>query len=651
MVNSDNQHILTNDKIVKVIIDYVEEDLYKYAVLIDGEWGCGKTYFIKEYLCEKLEEHENNKSEPSYKPKKIVYVSLYGVKSVDEVSKQILMESYLSNTSKTKGILKKGAHIIFPIAFDFMKEKGLDSISSVAEDLLPTKNSILIFDDLERCDCPINEILGYINTFVEHEGMKVIIVANQKEIGKNMYMINPELKYLVAAHKNIVFEEKTREKQIFDVCNEQQIEEQEPVELSLVQSRIEKLFGQNKMYEKVKEKLIGITIYYYPELQKVFSKLINNKSISDDLQKLLLDAIPFFEEYMVSEEHMNIRTFQFFLSKICDLYEAISKLDEKGRKEFFCYIMKYSFRVCVCYKNSTLEYKWEGNEEYGFKDIGKKYFGGGNLAFRFVDDFVRKSILDEKRMKKMFRVYVDEYITPRSNYIEEFKKLENQWSLSTDIEVEQQIERILKDLEENKYEIKDYDRIIRFFIDLEEVGFSESNTEKAILSMKGNIEKLTYHIYLDRGYSFGSNAKKERFKKIMYELQNIIDRHFQKQISKTIEQYFSINDGWAEELVDYVRKNKNEIRNNSGFLSQMNVECLVTKIRDSKAYDIQAFRKCIMELYMRIDIGNALKEDCEKIDKLLVKIEEMDKSKFDKIKTVQIKWLIESLENTKNFLV
>ena len=39
---------------------------------------------------------------------------------------------------------------------------------------------------MERCDCSINEILGYINSFVEHEKMKVIIVANQEEIGKSV---------------------------------------------------------------------------------------------------------------------------------------------------------------------------------------------------------------------------------------------------------------------------------------------------------------------------------------------------------------------------------------------------------------------------------------------------------------------------------
>ena len=42
---------------------------------------------------------------------------------------------------------------------------------------------LYIFDDLERCEAPINKVLGYINQFVEHDDAKVIIVANEQEIG------------------------------------------------------------------------------------------------------------------------------------------------------------------------------------------------------------------------------------------------------------------------------------------------------------------------------------------------------------------------------------------------------------------------------------------------------------------------------------
>lgn len=34
----------------KVIEDYIKNDLINYAIMIKGEWGSGKTFFIKKML-------------------------------------------------------------------------------------------------------------------------------------------------------------------------------------------------------------------------------------------------------------------------------------------------------------------------------------------------------------------------------------------------------------------------------------------------------------------------------------------------------------------------------------------------------------------------------------------------------------------------
>ena len=63
---------------------------------------------------------------------------------------------------------------------------------NLPEYLKDTSKSILVFDDLERCSISLNVLLGYINSFVEHQELKVIIIANEEElqsveneIGKN----------------------------------------------------------------------------------------------------------------------------------------------------------------------------------------------------------------------------------------------------------------------------------------------------------------------------------------------------------------------------------------------------------------------------------------------------------------------------------
>ena len=180
--------------------------------MIDGEWGCGKTYFVKENLIEKIKRHEEQKTAKTkeYKARQVIYISLYGIKSTDEISRQIMMQSCLEKVDKKekKEIIQTGSKLM-GAALTLLSSLGIDlnvnDFTNKLTDLLPLKNTMLIFDDLERCDCPINEILGYINSFIEQDGLKVILVANQKEIGRSTYQVNQELKYLVAANPTIKF--------------------------------------------------------------------------------------------------------------------------------------------------------------------------------------------------------------------------------------------------------------------------------------------------------------------------------------------------------------------------------------------------------------------------------------------------------------
>lgn len=48
-------------QIIKEILWYLDDETYNYAVMIDGEWGCGKTYFIKKSLIKEIEIFERKK--------------------------------------------------------------------------------------------------------------------------------------------------------------------------------------------------------------------------------------------------------------------------------------------------------------------------------------------------------------------------------------------------------------------------------------------------------------------------------------------------------------------------------------------------------------------------------------------------------------
>ena len=79
------EQFLKENEIIDIVKEYVENKNTGYAIMIDGEWGSGKTYFVREKLEKKLKKlWEETKREI-----KFIYVSSYGVKSTNELDSKI----------------------------------------------------------------------------------------------------------------------------------------------------------------------------------------------------------------------------------------------------------------------------------------------------------------------------------------------------------------------------------------------------------------------------------------------------------------------------------------------------------------------------------------------------------------------------------
>lgn len=70
MNNSTAVNYMSDGEILHFIKNYIDNTIYNHAILIDGSWGSGKTYFIKHTLIPVLKKE--------YRDKKIMYISLYG---------------------------------------------------------------------------------------------------------------------------------------------------------------------------------------------------------------------------------------------------------------------------------------------------------------------------------------------------------------------------------------------------------------------------------------------------------------------------------------------------------------------------------------------------------------------------------------------
>ncbi|EOG1781942.1 P-loop NTPase fold protein [Vibrio parahaemolyticus] len=174
----------------------------EYALLIKGAWGCGKSHLVKTVIGEMTQAN---------KDLKFLSVSLYGIKDIGDIEAKFFeqLNPILANKKVmfagqiAKGVLKGALKI------DLDGDSKPDASANIsvpeinlAEYLTDTKNCILVFDDLERCSMDIQVILGYINYFVEKDGYKVLLVADESKL------INPPLTQKESTHKYQSIKEK-----------------------------------------------------------------------------------------------------------------------------------------------------------------------------------------------------------------------------------------------------------------------------------------------------------------------------------------------------------------------------------------------------------------------------------------------------------
>ena len=88
---------MNGEELKGVIEEYLRDSKAEYAVMIDGDWGSGKTYFLTHSLTDIIEKVDEGNDEQ----RRYAYVSLYGVKSTSEVSKEIMFQ-YLGSKKSNK---------------------------------------------------------------------------------------------------------------------------------------------------------------------------------------------------------------------------------------------------------------------------------------------------------------------------------------------------------------------------------------------------------------------------------------------------------------------------------------------------------------------------------------------------------------------
>lgn len=648
-----NQLCLSDEELLSEIKYYIENKFYNYAVMIDGAWGSGKTYFVNQVLLPELKKET----------KKSIYTSLYGVSNIDELSKKIYIKFLLKDKSdRINSTLLAGATealdvvsgLISPFIGKYgdieIKEK---KIQNLVQKFVPIKDCILIFDDLERCNCPMKEILGYINGFVEQAGMKVLIIANQNELRQKMdaQSMALQLQAVLGEDEKLDFEDK-QENEIYNLLAGKNTQEEGIKKVSIEEAlkRVSQVFKQTSEYERIREKIIGSIYYYRPNIKKAMLHLIENKFSYGEIGRPQLEKnLNYLADYMEKEQHVNVRTFQFFLLKMNGLFSEIKAETYENQDMVYKKLIQACWYACIMFKKGNLDDIWKENQEYN---------NTGELRIRFIEEYVQYSILDQG-IKKLLKKFDDEETEKIRNQKDPINSLQYDWIVSTEKVVREWMDDIIKNACAGKYGIGSYDRIQQIFLQIYQAGFESTYIKRLTDAMCASIQEGTAKGEPDCLLSMNGEEKElvELYNANMQRIVKTYNKCMAKKSEGDMNSFLKESD-WAKQIYDYIWQAKHPSESEDYrkkievFLNGMDINVLTSKLKEASLENLEKFRGVLKEIYSQNYAPDILWNEKEQIKVLIDSLKEFQENSTDKIRKYQYKliadYLSEALDRTKN---
>ena len=327
-------------KTLDELLYYCEEPEPVGAVLLTGEWGCGKTYLIDNELKEALE----NKAH-------IIRISLFGITTIEGIHmavKQEWISEYNKDKNKKWKVVADKAQQGKEIAgkLDFLPEWVRGIATTDWQSFIEIKNTIgekpviLVFDDL-----------GTINNYCENQKFHTIIVANQDKMKFSAESVTVPIEFEIDTFEN---EDDT------DLAKRAvgKIKYKAPKD------------SDELSYNEIKEKIIHRTIRYIPDYAGIVNTVIDKTKYQDDKYKdfvkeceegileLFAPDRNTYNESQNSKRPHNIRSLK---CAIRDFYRVYGALVENGFEDidkwfysFISYVIAYKANIAKEGRYGTL---------------------------------------------------------------------------------------------------------------------------------------------------------------------------------------------------------------------------------------------------------------------------------------------------------
>lgn len=506
----------SQQEIISGIKVYINECYSDYAVMLNGSWGSGKTYFVKNELIPALEEER----------KAVIYISLFGIKCVDDLINVITMHVlniYSNKRAQKRAEMNIGLKILnkqasssvsqIPSVFVGIINKGLKLIpngdtakaffSDIQKNTINFADYVFIFDDFERSVIDKIELLGLFDEMVEQNHAKVIIVCNEVALLKKA------------------------EKDDENLNNKKAVNNIE-----------EKILVDD--YNLYKEKVVGFTIKYAADLSTVYRKILDNivgkqSYCYDCLIEYKSEVLELFSRV---GSH-NLRTLIFVLKRFKELEHEIelafddAKVEKKYYSRYIALVLCNVTSVSIMYKDFGMSDVFIPED----RDVVIKPFSSDGFAKDMIDfninnhirlsRYVNQYIYDYSLNKKLLLEDIERFVRGERDDIQKnIDKIDSIYCLDSDFEAIKLLDSVLDDINKNQYSLAVYPRILSNLFILMETLYEDSHYKIELIKKDiiKNVEARADEFDVSNWHYFNSgNAKANAFNEELY---SIVEKTF-----------------------------------------------------------------------------------------------------------------------------
>lgn len=263
-----------SNKIENQINYYIKNNTCDGALIIDGEYKSGKTHFIKEFMAENYSKNS-------------VYINLNGKATIEEIY-GLINFSIVTRHSVSLDVVNEYNDL--PDISNYIKT-GKISVKKTVHDVselislakLKLKEYILVFDDIEKCHCNLQEVFNLFNQLIEQTQAKIIVIINTNRIkDEATYKLLEE----TVSGTRIVYKSNFRDNVNYATAKEKK--------------------NGYPYFETIKDDIISFSKYYGEEQLTTLYSFINKG-------KMLIDSID--KKYNIYYSNILNYTYKSFIAK------------------------------------------------------------------------------------------------------------------------------------------------------------------------------------------------------------------------------------------------------------------------------------------------------------------------------------------------